>query len=133
MTDRRQALRALAMAGIGAIALPLAAAAQEAAIVKRGAFAGQSGHATAGSAAIVAQNGDFFVSLGRDFSFDGAPDPKVALGRNGYRSETLLGPLAADRGAQSYPIPRGIDAAAHNEIWIWCEEFDVPLGVARLR
>ncbi|MCB1403372.1 MAG: DM13 domain-containing protein, partial [Rhodobacteraceae bacterium] len=68
----------------------------------------------------------------RDFAFDGAPDPKVALGQDGYRKDTLLGPLRSETGAQSYALPEGLDPAAYNEIWIWCERFDVPLGVATL-
>ncbi len=55
------------------------------------------------------------------------------MGRDGYRAETLMGPLKATTGAQSYLIPEGIDQADYNEIWIWCERFSVPLGVARLR
>ncbi len=120
------------------IALALAAGpstvrAQQADIVKQGAFAGASGHVTSGSAAIVLQDGRHYVSLGRDFAFDGAPDPKVALGRDGYQADTLLGALEANAGAQTYPLPEGLDPTAYTEIWIWCEQFDVPLGVARLQ
>ena len=110
----------------------VAAQAQEVAVVKQGSFEGRSRHVTTGSAAIVEQDGAHFVSLGRDFAFDGAPDPKVALGQDGYRKDTLLGPLRSDAGAQSYALPEGLDPAAYNEIWIWCERFDVPLGVATL-
>lgn len=110
----------------------IAAQAQEVVVVKQGSFEGQSRHVTTGSAAIVEQDGRRFVSLGRDFDFDGAPDPKVALGQDGYLEDTLLGPLRSNSGTQSYPLPEGLDADAYNEIWIWCEQFDVPLGVAKL-
>ena len=56
----------------------VAAQAQVVAVVKQGSFEGRSRHVTTGSAAIVEQDGAHFVSLGRDFAFDGAPDPKVA-------------------------------------------------------
>ena len=58
----------------------VAAQAQEVAVVKQGSFEGRSRHVTTGSAAIVEQDGAHFVSLGRDFAFDGAPgDARPAL------------------------------------------------------
>lgn len=133
MSTRRDALCTI-IAGIGVSLAPLPRAlrAQEFDVVAQGAFEGASGHETSGSAAIVDQDGRRYVSLGTDFAFDGAPDPKVALGRDGYDPDTLLGPLQADAGAQTYPVPGRVDSDAYNEIWIWCERFDVPLGVARL-
>ena len=44
---------------------------------------------------------------GPDFSFDGAPDPKVALGADGYDASTLMGALGANTGEQIYPPARG--------------------------
>ncbi|WP_432612907.1 DM13 domain-containing protein, partial [Litoreibacter halocynthiae] len=35
-------------------------------------------------------------------------------------------------GASTYKIPAGIDPDDYNEVWIWCEKFNVPLGVAKL-
>lgn len=93
-----------------------------------GTFTGASNHVTTGTAEIA----DGKVNLLADFTFDGAPDPKVALGRNGYDANTLMGPLQSNRGASSYQIPAGIDPSQYNEVWIWCERFNVPLGVARL-
>ena len=93
-----------------------------------GSFRGASGHATTGTAEIAGGR----VNLLADFRFDGAPDPKVALGRGGYDPATLMGALRSNEGASSYALPAGLDAAAYDEVWIWCERFDVPLGVARL-
>lgn len=93
-----------------------------------GSFAGASGHATTGTAGIAGDQ----VNLLDDFTFDGAPDPKVALGRNGCNSSTLLGALESNAGASSYTIPAGLDPADYDEVWIWCERYDVPLGVAKL-
>ncbi len=72
------------------------------------------------------------VNLLDDFRFGSAPDPKVALGRDGYDPATLMGPLANTTGASSYALPAGIDPEAYDEIWIWCERFDVALGMAKL-
>ncbi|MGB3556656.1 MAG: DM13 domain-containing protein [Jannaschia sp.] len=93
-----------------------------------GVFEGASGHVTTGTVEIA----DGRVNLLTDFTFDGAPDPKVALGRDGYDVRTLMGPLTSDIGASSYALPAGIDPAAYNEVWIWCEQYNVPLGVAKL-
>jgi len=93
-----------------------------------GTFTGASNHVTTGTAEIA----DGRVNLLGDFSFDGAPDPKVALGRDGYDARTLMGPLTANEGASSYALPAGVNPDDWNEVWIWCEKFDVPLGVAKL-
>lgn len=122
---RRPALAAFAC--VIALAAPLAA--QQS---RSGAFTGQSRHETSGTGEIVIADGAATVRLAEDFAFDGAPDPKVALGRDGYDPSTILGPLRSNGGAQEYAVPDSIDASAYNEIWIWCERFDVPLGVARL-
>ncbi len=93
-----------------------------------GTFTGASNHVTTGTAEIAGNQ----VNLLDDFTFDGAPDPKVALGNDGYDPATLMGALRSNTGAQSYAIPAGIDPANYNEVWIWCERFNVPLGVAKL-
>ncbi|MEM9012189.1 MAG: DM13 domain-containing protein [Pseudomonadota bacterium] len=97
-----------------------------------GSFAGESGHVTTGTGSLIQADGKWYISLADDFVFDGAPDPKVALGNDGYDADTLLEPLKANAGAQVYEIPATIDPTQYNEIWIWCEQFSVPLGVASL-
>lgn len=95
---------------------------------RTGKFKGTNNHKTTGTAEVVGNQ----VNLLGDFTFDGAPDPKVALGKNGYDSKTLMGLLKSNNGASSYAIPAGIDASEYNEVWIWCEKFNVSLGVAKL-
>lgn len=123
MIDRRTLLAATAGA-TGALALTPALAGGHGRLAT---FSGESGHVASGRAEIA----DGRVNLLDDFQFDGAPDPKVALGRGGYDPATLMGDLQADSGAQSYAVPDGIDPSQYDEVWIWCEEFDVPLAVAR--
>lgn len=112
--------------------LALAPTAHAGGTLGTGSFVGKSRHETSGTATIVEKDGGYVVELGDDFFFDGAPDPKVALGNNGYDKNTLLAPLANNSGAQSYAIPASIDVKAYNEVWIWCERFNVPLGLATL-
>ncbi|MEM9318673.1 MAG: DM13 domain-containing protein [Pseudomonadota bacterium] len=118
--------RALLLASPGLLVLP--AALRAGGHGRTGTFTGDSGHVTSGTAEIA----DNMVNLLDDFFFDGAPDPKVGLGRNGFDPTTLMGALQSNTGAQSYDIPAGIDADVYNQVWIWCERFNVPLGVAQL-
>lgn len=121
--DRRHFLTAAAGLGI-TTALPAFAGGHG----RLGKFKGASNHVTTGTAELLKGS----VELLADFTFDGAPDPKVALGKDGYDPNTLMGPLKKNRGASSYQIPAGINPDDYNEVWIWCERFNVPLGVAKL-
>ncbi len=97
-----------------------------------GTFVGKSNHVTTGRAELAKEGGKYVVHLLDDFTFDGAPDPKVALGKDGYDKSTLMGLLKKNRGKSSYEVPAGINGDDYNEVWIWCERFNVPLGVAKL-
>ena len=98
----------------------------------KGTFVGKSNHITTGGASIGRIGKQWVVILEDDFSFDGAPDPHVALGSNGYRKDASLALLSSNSGKQVYAIPANLDVADFNEIWIWCDKFTVPLGVAKL-
>jgi len=98
----------------------------------QGSFSGLNNHVTTGTGYIVEKDGKMYITLGDDFNFDGAPDPRPALGKDGYAPETLTRLLYSNTGAQSFELPAGIDVSAYNEIWIWCEQFSVGLGVAKL-
>ena len=126
MTTRRSFLRSAAGLGLAATVLPVSAFA--AGHGRTGNFTGASGHVTRGGAEIAGNT----INLLDDFQFDGAPDPKVALGNNGYDPATLLEPLRSNSGAQSYEVPANIDTSKYNEVWIWCEQYSVPLGVAKI-
>lgn len=119
---------------IGGMALCASTASVQAAeTVRSGSFSGLSNHTTQGTASIVKTADGYAIVLGDDFVFDGAPDPKVALGKDGsFDASTLLAPLQSDSGMQTYPIPLSIDVARFNEIYIWCEKYSVGLGVAPL-
>lgn len=133
MKTRRDTLCALA-AGLTVTLVPLPGSlrAQETNILKQGRFRGESNHSSSGTVAIVERNGRYHVAIGGDFTFDGAPDPKIALGADGYDATTILGALESNMGAQSYAIPASLDHTAYNEVWIWCEQYNVPLGRADL-
>lgn len=97
-------------------------------------FTGKSDHITTGGVTITKNaDGTATVTLHEDFSLDGAPDPRVAFGKDGaYASEADLGVLQKLNGKQTYTVPASVNIDDYNEIYIWCLKFSVPLGVALL-
>jgi len=113
---------------VGASVLPASAGMME------GNFEGRSNHVTTGSAAIIEENGRYFVELGENFSLDGGPDPRVSLGVDGVHDpDTILGALLSLTGQQRYALPPTLDASKYNTVVIWCEVAGVPLGVAAVK
>lgn len=101
---------------------------------RSGTFEGLSNHITADTAIVVKTDSGYIIKLGEDFTFDGTPDPKVALGKDGkYDPATLIQPLQSNSGAQSYEIPASTDPADYNKVYIWCEKYSVGLGVASIK
>jgi hypothetical protein len=123
MTTRRTVLK-----GFAALSALAATPAFAGGHGRLGTFTGKKGHVTTGTVEVLKDQ----VVLLDDFTFDGAPDPKVAFGKDGYDAKTLMGPLTSNKGKSTYAIPAGINPDDYNEVWIWCEKFNVPLGLAKL-
>ncbi|WP_299608189.1 DM13 domain-containing protein [uncultured Tateyamaria sp.] len=117
-----------------AIAVGFAAGTASAETVSSGTFTGASDHITTGGVDVIKNaDGSHTIVLGDDFSLDGAPDPRVGLGKDGhFNGNTDSGKLGNLTGSQSFVIPAGIDVSEFNEVYIWCEKFSVPLGIAKL-
>lgn len=94
----------------------------------RGQFVGQKGHKASGGVAVVKTATGAAVVLEPDFRFDGAPDPRLGFGKDGYDPATQFSALQANQGMQRYELPAALDPGAYNEVWVWCERFSVPLG-----
>lgn len=122
-----------AMAAIFATAIS-APLATQADVTSSGTFTGASDHVTTGNVSIFkTEDGGALVILDSNFSLDGAPDPRVALGKDGeYAPLSDLGILQNLGGAQVYKVPASINVDDFNEVYIWCLKFGVPLGVAEL-
>ena len=98
-----------------------------------GVFTGKSGHTASGGVEVVETGSGWEVRLGPDFSFDGAPDPRVGFGEGGrFAAETDFEALRENAGPQVYAVPEGIDPAGYDEVYIWCRQYSVPLGVAKI-
>lgn len=117
----------------GAFALAAVAAAPAAAEEWTGTFEGASGHETGGTVTLVTDGNASTLTLGSDFTFDGAPDPKLAFGNaDTYAEGTIFAPLKENTGRQTYEIPADLDPADYSHVWLWCEAAAVPLGKAAL-
>ena len=102
--------------------------------VSSGEFVGKSDHITTGKVTITKVANGYLVKLGKDFSLDGAPAPRVGFGKDGkYDTNAQIGELVSKTGKQVYLIPANVDLSKYNEVYIWCEKFSVPLGVAALK
>ncbi len=130
--DRRAFLTFALKAGATAAAVTVAAPALAGGHGRVAKFAKKNSYAVSGRAELVKEGNGYVVNLLDDFSFAKAPDPKIALGRNGFDKSTLMGLLKSNKGASSYKVPAGVNAEEYNEIWIWCEQYNVPLAVATL-
>ncbi len=127
----KQRFFGILFAAVTMIAAALPAAADS--MVRVGEFTGMSDHVTTGSVTVAKTDEGYVITLEDNFNFDGAPDPKVALGKDGtYDPSTLIRALDSNSGKQSYIVPAGIDVSLFNEVYIWCEKYSVGLGVAPL-
>ena len=102
-------------------------------IVASGTFKGASDHETRGTVRIVKVEDGYELRLGSDFYLDGAPTPVLGFGIDGeYIHATQFADLDRKRGEQVYRLPASFDPASVTEAFVWCERFDIPLGVAEL-
>ncbi|MEL7480624.1 MAG: DM13 domain-containing protein [Pseudomonadota bacterium] len=129
----------ISVAALGAISLgvnaqgadEIAASVETQDAVAASTFSGLSDHVTTGAVSITGTEGNYTLVFADDFSLDGAPDPVVGFGNDGaYDTGSQLGALAQLTGSQSYALPADFSVADYNEVYVWCEQFSVPLGVA---
>ena len=101
--------------------------------IATGTFSGRSDHVTTGSVSIVKNETGYQLVFADNFSLDGAPDPIVGFGNNGqFELNSKLGALTKKNGQQTYQLPADFSPAQFTEVYVYCEKFSVPLGVATL-
>lgn len=114
-------------------ALMLSAGAAFAGGAGSGEFTGLSNHVTKGAVEVVKAGDGWEIHLKDSFWFDGAPDPRVGFGNDGsFVDPTDFEPLRQNAGAQVYKVPADINPEDFNEVYIWCRQYSVPLGVASI-
>jgi len=104
---------------------------------RSGTFKGASGHVTKGTVTVMTDGNKQTIVLSDDFFFDGAPDPQIGFGRNGkYVKGTAIHKDLTKKhweGASTHTVPASIKTSDYDEVYIWCDEHAVPLGVAKLQ
>ncbi|MEP3889719.1 MAG: DM13 domain-containing protein [Hellea sp.] len=130
----------IALAPVLAYASDTAPKAQEAAVQVvdaraelSGSFEGRTKHVTSGEVSIIKTDAGYELILGDNFFLDGAPDPVIGFGNNGkYDKATTFTKLEKKTGRQTYALPEGFTLSNYSQVFVWCEKFAVPLGVATL-
>jgi len=102
-------------------------------VVFTGTFEGRNDHITKGQVSIVRTANGYVAILDKDFSLDGAPAPTLGFGKNGFDKSTEFAKLKSKNGLQVYAIPKNIKVEDFNEFYVWCSDFSVALGVAKLK
>lgn len=101
---------------------------------RSGTFQGRSDHTTTGTVTVTRTGAGATLTLGANFSLDGAPDPWIGFGNAGkYNKATQFAKLAKLKGRQTYSLPASINLDLVDEVYIYCSKFSVPLGVARIK
>lgn len=101
--------------------------------IASGTFSGRSDHVTTGDVSIIKTADAYQLTFAENFVLDGALDPIVGFGNNGkFDKKSKLDALSNKTGAQSYQLPADFNPAQFTEVYVFCEKFSVPLGVATL-
>ncbi len=101
--------------------------------VSQGTFSGRSDHITTGQVTLEKTANGYQLSFAGDFELDGAPDPIVAIGNGGkYLPANKIGKLKNRTGRQVYQLPASFKPGQFSQVYVWCEQFSVPLGIADL-
>ena len=102
-------------------------------LISKGTFHGRSDHVTTGVVTLEKTAAGYQLNFASDFSLDGAPDPIVAVGNaETYLPANKIGALKNKSGHQLYQLPASFTPGQFSEVYIWCEQFSVPLGIAQL-
>ncbi len=102
-------------------------------VISQGSFEGRSKHVTSGEAYIMKTDTGYALVLADNFFLDGAPGPVLGFGNDGeYIKASQFADLDKKSGRQTYTLPATFTPGQFNEVYVWCEDFSVPLGVAKL-
>ena len=130
----KRTLAVITFALFAATGLTSPSIAAENTVAGMGTFEGASNHITTGGVSIIkTAGGGAVVILDADFSLDGAPDPHVGFGTDGtYAEASDIGMLSSNSGLQVFVVPASVNVDDFNEVYIWCSDVGVPLGVAAI-
>lgn len=102
-------------------------------LIAQGQFEGRSDHVTSGETYIMKTSSGYALVLAEDFFLDGAPTPVLGFGNDGeYVKSSQFAKLDKKSGRQTYTLPANFTPSEFNEIYVWCDRFSIPLGVAKI-
>lgn len=103
-------------------------------VTHRAIFIGENNHTTSGTISLYQTPVDQVIVFEPNFKLPDPPDSVtvVALGRDGYERETILGALLRPNGRQAYAVPDRLAIDRYNEVWLWSLKTNRPVGLARL-
>lgn len=98
-------------------------------------------HPTVGEVKLVTEGDRQFLEFSEDFKTDAGPDLVVVLHRSPQIQTSALNesdyfalaPLNEIRGSQRYALPEDIDRQNFGSVAIWCRQFNVTFGYAKLK
>lgn len=131
-SDPATAPTVLPAASASAVPPPAVTATPTAALLSAGQLDGLGGHQASGRVALY-RVGDGTVLRFEDVDISGGAKPSVHLvppGKHRPEGGIALGPLKAERGSFTYPVPSTVDRTW--SVLVWCEPYDVPIGAADL-
>ncbi len=101
---------------------------------RTGTFSGLNGYSVSGSATLSGDVNSAVLELGSNFASQSGPGLRVVLGKNGSNTSggLDLGALMASSGMQTYALPVGTDPGDFSHVFIYCQPFSIPFGVAAL-
>ena len=106
------------------------------AILSQGAFVGADAiiHKAEGTAKLVrTKTNEFIMRFDENFKASNGPDLYVRLIKMGdYNTYVELGRLKGNIGSQNYKIPVGTDLSQYDSVIVWCKQFGVLFGTAKL-
>ena len=95
-------------------------------------LSGTKGHHASGKISFTKEMGKELLVLS-DAKIDKVPDGHVYLAKNGDRHTGIdLGILKQFEGDISFALPAGTDLTAYDSVIIYCEQFNVEIGRAKL-
>jgi len=105
-------------------------------VLARGTFVGADAivHKAEGTAKFIRTKGnEVRVRFEEDFNASNGPDLYVRLIKNGdVKDYVELGKLQGNIGSQSYAVPAGTDLSRYDSVIVWCKQFSVLFGTAKL-
>lgn len=105
---------------------------EDAQVTHRAVFIGKEHHDTRGTISLYQSRQYPVIVFEPNFEASDAENTVVALGRDGYDGDTSLGSLLRNTGRQAYAVPGELPVGQYNEVWLWNESKNIPLGLARL-